>query len=76
MNERCRHKDCIYLKICMAFFDKVECSSYETTGTIPVGLVAVGPIDLQQDLFPRNEGIEIGTGKIKQHRKQVDTNAR
>lgn len=55
MNKRCRHKDCIYIHVCMSFFDLVECSAYKNVGEVPESLKGVGPIDLQSSLIPRNE---------------------
>lgn len=55
MNERCSRKDCIYKPVCMSMFDHVQCSMYENKGVLPIGIVGVGPTDLQESLIPRNQ---------------------
>ena len=69
MNRLCRKKDYIYIPICLSMFDLSECSAYKKTGTFSEYLKAIGPMDLQQDLFPRNEPIENDeTGKKSRKR--------
>jgi hypothetical protein len=70
MNDACRRKACIYRGICTSMYDLTDCSAYKRTGTVPEQLKAVGPIDRQASLFPRNEEHQ-NPAPARARRKQV-----
>lgn len=58
MNRNCRHKDCIFITKCGAFFDLVECSMYDNEGEMKPGMYCIHPLDLQKSLIPRNSEVK------------------